>query len=134
MTLTRKIHGGSTIPILPGLPVALPPPTLFFGTPLVIARPSLGVPAPERTTGPEVARGELPKAAVNIFSELCKGCELCIYACPTGNISLSDGLNRKGYHPVTFSYHGKRGPCSACGLCYWVCPDLAIAEIGKLRQ
>ena len=75
-----------------------------------------------------------PKALVVVVPELCKGCELCIYACPSGNLVLNHNLNRKGYHPVVFSYQGTRGPCSACGICYWVCPDLAIAEVRRLRQ
>ncbi len=75
-----------------------------------------------------------PKALVVVVPELCKGCELCIYACPSGNLVLNNSLNRKGYHPVVFSYHGTRGPCSACGICYWVCPDLAIAEVRRLKQ
>ena len=75
-----------------------------------------------------------PKALVVVVPELCKGCELCIYACPSGNLVLNHNLNRKGYHPVVFSYQGTRGPCSACGICYWVCPDLAIAEVRRLKQ
>ena len=86
-----------------------------------------------QATVPEVPKAQ-PKALVVVVPELCKGCELCIYACPSGNLVLNHNLNRKGYHPVVFSYHGTRGPCSACGICYWVCPDLAIAEVRRLRQ
>jgi 2-oxoglutarate ferredoxin oxidoreductase subunit delta len=75
-----------------------------------------------------------PKALVEVAPELCKGCELCVYACPTGNLVLSRYLNRKGYHPAVFSYDGTRGPCSACGICYWVCPDLAITEVRRLKK
>lgn len=75
-----------------------------------------------------------PKALVSIIPELCKGCELCVYACPSGNLTLSPGLNSKGYHPAVFSYNGTRGPCTACGICYWVCPDMAISEIRRLKQ
>ncbi len=85
------------------------------------------------TIGSE-SRSSLSKALVVIAPELCKGCELCIYACPSGNLILSNSLNRKGYHPVVFSYEGARGPCSACGLCYWVCPDLAVSEVRRLKQ
>lgn len=75
-----------------------------------------------------------PKALVEVAPELCKGCELCVYACPSGNLVLSHSLNRKGYHPAVFSYDGTRGPCSACGICYWVCPDLAIREVRRLKK
>ncbi len=74
------------------------------------------------------------KAHVSILPELCKGCELCVFACPSGNLAMSSQLNRNGYHPVVFSYDGTKGPCSACGICYWVCPDFAISEIRRLKQ
>ena len=74
------------------------------------------------------------KAHVSILPELCKGCDLCVLACPSGNLALSSQLNRSGYHPAVFSYEGTKGPCSACGLCYWVCPDFAISEIRTFKQ
>jgi 2-oxoglutarate ferredoxin oxidoreductase subunit delta len=83
---------------------------------------------------PPLATKPLSKAHVTIAAELCKGCELCVLACPIGNLSLSDRLNRNGYHPVVFTYEGTRGPCSACGICYWVCPDFSISEIRRIRQ
>jgi 2-oxoglutarate ferredoxin oxidoreductase subunit delta len=121
------------IPNLPHLPVMLPAMLPQFGNPLLIAEAIHGL--SPRETHPLVPEARArPRSLVNINSELCKGCELCIYACPTGNLSLSPEFNRKGYHPVVFSFDGTRGPCSACGLCYWVCPDFAIAEIEKLKR
>ena len=73
------------------------------------------------------------KAMVIIDSEVCKGCSLCVSACPQKNLELSTSLNRIGYHPVEFHYHGEKGDCTACGLCYWVCPDFAIAEVRRLK-
>jgi len=75
-----------------------------------------------------------PKNLVNVIADLCKGCELCVHACPSQNLSMSSGLNAKGYHPAVFSYEGKKGPCTACGICYWICPDLAISEIMRPKQ
>ncbi len=116
-------------PVIPQLPVPR------FVTPLA------GFPVrlvgyqsvPSAASRPLVASRERTKAQVTILPELCKGCELCILACPSGNLSLSPELNRNGYHPVVFSYEGTRGPCSACGLCYWACPDFAVSEIRRLR-
>ncbi len=107
----------TVMPLLAGFP-----PTLVgFRTSTPIKEPPLA------TKGPS-------KAHVTIAAELCKGCELCVLACPSGNLTLSDQLNRNGYHPVVFTYEGSRGPCSACGICYWVCPDFSISEIRRIRQ
>lgn len=121
------------IPNLPHLPVSVPPMLPQFGNTLLLVQAMHGL-QPNKTVQLVPETQHSPRSLVNINSELCKGCELCIYACPTGNLSLSPELNRKGYHPVVFSFNGKRGPCSACGICYWVCPDFAIAEVKKLRQ
>ncbi len=50
------------------------------------------------------------------------------------NLALSTALNRNGYHPVVFDYHGTKGDCTACGICYFVCPDFAIAEVRSLKK
>ena len=38
---------------------------------------------------------------VTINENLCKGCGLCVRACPKGIIELSKAkINAKGYHPA----------------------------------
>jgi 2-oxoglutarate ferredoxin oxidoreductase subunit delta len=81
----------------------------------------------------EGAPAEVPRARVVVDAESCKGCNLCVVACPQRNLHLSDSLNRSGYHPVVFLYHGEKGDCTACGICYWVCPDFAIAEVSRWK-
>ncbi|MGB6501283.1 MAG: 4Fe-4S binding protein [Thermoplasmata archaeon] len=76
---------------------------------------------------------EVPKSRVVVDAERCKGCDLCVVACPQRNLRLSSSLNSSGYHPVQFDYHGLKGDCTACGLCYWVCPDFAITEVSRWR-
>lgn len=73
------------------------------------------------------------RAFVEVLPELCKGCELCVVVCPQGNLALSAELNKMGYHPVEFHYRGSKGPCTACGICYWACPDGAIHAIYARR-
>ena len=82
----------------------------------------------------EAVTDGLPKAAVVVDAERCKGCSLCVVTCPHKNLALSNAFNRGGYHPAVFRYHGEKGECTACGICYWVCPDYAIAEVRSLKH
>lgn len=68
----------------------------------------------------------MAKGMIQINREKCKGCQLCMAFCPKKRISVSKGLNDKGYYPAEFSQaEGKEG-CTGCALCATVCPDLAI--------
>ncbi|MEE9584340.1 MAG: 4Fe-4S dicluster domain-containing protein [Candidatus Brocadiales bacterium] len=60
---------------------------------------------------------------VKIDKKFCKGCELCIPACPYDSLEMADTLNDYGLHPVYF----KDGhPCSGCRYCAMMCPEAAI--------
>lgn len=63
------------------------------------------------------------KNRVEIDQERCKGCGLCIDACPTGTLDFSEGFNAKGYHPAAVLNPEK---CIGCGFCYQMCPDVCI--------
>ena len=39
-------------------------------------------------------------AKVTFDKDLCKGCGLCVTACPKKIVALSDDLNKRGYHPA----------------------------------
>lgn len=54
----------------------------------------------------------------------CKGCLICVAACPTGAIASSGRINAKGY---VLPIEADMRRCTACGLCETVCPDFAIA-------
>ena len=59
-----------------------------------------------------------------VVSELyCKGCELCIGACPQNSLKLSaERMTAKGYHPAVLV----NDSCTGCGICAIVCPEAAI--------
>ncbi len=53
----------------------------------------------------------------------CKGCELCVAACPQNVLALDmERLTPKGYHPAHLVAEG----CTGCNICAIVCPDAAI--------
>lgn len=63
-------------------------------------------------------------AKVTIVEELCKGCGLCVRACPKKIMQLSKTkLNSKGYHPAEVV---DPGACIACAACARTCPDVVI--------
>ena len=54
--------------------------------------------------------------------ENCKGCELCIDACPQESLELSREINAQGYR---YAVLGKDN-CTGCINCALVCPDAVI--------
>ena len=59
----------------------------------------------------------------------CKGCGLCVEACPKKIIELdSNILNKKGFHPAQITDQEK---CIACAMCAVMCPD-TIIKVEKL--
>lgn len=60
---------------------------------------------------------------VVIDRECCKGCELCIEACPISVLVMSDDFNSSGYHYSVFKDKEK---CTSCTFCGVICPDVCI--------
>jgi 2-oxoglutarate ferredoxin oxidoreductase subunit delta len=64
------------------------------------------------------------KNYIEVDPERCKGCGLCIEACPQKIIQFDDKFNSKGYFPAKLV--DPEGKCLGCGFCYQKCPDVAI--------
>lgn len=64
------------------------------------------------------------RGAVVVDTEVCKGCDLCVVACPTQTLALHRNVNSKGYH---YSYMEYPDNCTGCANCSAVCPDSCIS-------
>jgi len=68
------------------------------------------------------------KGAIVVDVEKCKGCELCIVACPTDVIQLTKEVNNKGFY---YAYMINPDACTGCANCAIVCPDGVITVYRK---
>jgi 2-oxoglutarate ferredoxin oxidoreductase subunit delta len=64
----------------------------------------------------------MSRGTLVIDPERCKGCELCLAACPPGVLSMSATGNEAGYR-----YPQLHDGCTGCTACQIVCPDFVIA-------
>lgn len=71
-----------------------------------------------------------PVGAIEIDIERCKGCELCVSACPTNVIAMERKVNKKGYH---FAYMEHPEACTGCENCAIICPD-GVITVYRVRQ
>jgi NAD-dependent dihydropyrimidine dehydrogenase PreA subunit len=68
-----------------------------------------------------------------IKPEICKGCGLCIEACPQHVLKFHDKFNTKGYH---YAYYIGDG-CTGCNVCFYACPEpeaIAVFKKGHVLQ
>ena len=63
------------------------------------------------------------KGWIEVSDLFCKGCELCVSACPQEVLALDmERLTPKGYHPAYLIGEN----CTGCAICAIVCPEAAI--------
>lgn len=63
-------------------------------------------------------------AKMTVDETTCKGCGLCIAACPKKIIELAqDKINSKGFN---VAYVIDMEKCIGCAFCAMMCPDVAI--------
>ena len=71
----------------------------------------------------------MPRIVVD--EKYCKGCALCVDACPRAVLELDTSrLTAKGYHPARLVDETR---CTACTNCALVCPDVAITVYKEVR-
>jgi len=69
-----------------------------------------------------VSRTVLTRGTVVIDTEACKGCDLCIDACPPGVLAMTTRtVNGRGYRFPVLSEG-----CTGCAACSQVCPDFVF--------
>ena len=76
----------------------------------------------------DAPRRSITRGTVTILTENCKGCELCIPACPPGVLSMSTTGNRLGY-----LYPELTTGCTGCTACQQVCPDF-VFEVYRYHE
>ena len=59
------------------------------------------------------------RGLLRIDVDECKGCGLCVEACPPKVIGMSERLNHYGYRTAVYAGAG----CTGCGICFMACPE-----------
>ncbi|NPD92649.1 4Fe-4S dicluster domain-containing protein [Xylanibacter muris] len=71
------------------------------------------------------------KGAIVVDTVRCKGCSLCVEACPQDVIMLAKKVNVHGYPYVEAV---KEDACIGCASCGIVCPDGCIIVYRKKME
>ena len=68
---------------------------------------------------------KLPRT--EITPDACKGCGVCIQACPTKVLEPSGNLNSSGYVYTVYKGDG----CIGCAMCFYSCPEPGAITVYK---
>jgi len=78
----------------------------------------------------EKTTGKRDRGWLKIDEQECKGCGLCIEACPPRAIGMSESLNHYGYRTALYAGAG----CTGCGVCFTVCPEPGAITVYQLAK
>jgi 2-oxoglutarate ferredoxin oxidoreductase subunit delta len=70
------------------------------------------------------------RGLLRIDEEECKGCGLCMEACPPKVIGMSERLNHYGYRTAFYAGAG----CTGCGICFMACPEPGAITVLRLAS
>jgi 2-oxoglutarate ferredoxin oxidoreductase subunit delta len=69
---------------------------------------------------------------LDIATDRCKACELCVHICPKHCLTLDETtVNALGYHPIRLT---DAELCTSCALCARICPDVVFAVFARPRE
>ncbi len=74
--------------------------------------------------------GKKDRDLLRIDGDECKGCGLCIEACPPKVIAMSEHLNHYGYRTALYAGAG----CTGCGICFMACPEPGAITVLRAVQ
>lgn len=81
---------------------------------------------------PSAAPQPILFSPLTIATDHCKGCELCVAACPKAVLALDLSLvNLLGYHPVHLL---DAAACTGCAFCARVCPDTVFTVWARVKK
>jgi 2-oxoglutarate ferredoxin oxidoreductase subunit delta len=73
-----------------------------------------------------------PFEPLEIATDRCKGCQLCIDVCPKHVLTLDETVvNALGYHPVHLT---DADACTSCALCARICPDAIFTVYARPKD
>lgn len=65
--------------------------------------------------------------SVIVEASECKGCRLCVEACPKHCFVIGSDINVLGYQYARF----ESADCNACGICFYICPEPGAITVVK---
>lgn len=83
--------------------------------------------SPDSPDSPDAPAGRVSRGTLVIDADRCKGCELCIAACPPSVLEMSTDVNEMGYR-----YPLLHEGCTGCTACQMVCPDY-VFDVYRLK-